>query len=118
MSRRIALLVALAVLSLPGCASRTGRAAGYFFGGAATFTGVVLTQHVLAHPTECEMPAPGEPDDWCLGAIGTDFGRLFPPMMLTSLGVTALLATAIASIIHRNDEESGRTRRAPRGNLK
>jgi hypothetical protein len=118
MVRRAAVLVLVAVLSLPGCATRNGRAAGYVFGTFATFTGVVLTHQVLSHPTECEMPAPGEPDDWCLGAIGTDIGRMFPPMMLASLGVTALLATAVMSFVHRNDEEPRQSDRTRRGNLR
>ena len=118
MLARASVLVLVAVLSLPGCATRNGRSAGYVFGTFATFTGVVLTQQVLANPTECEMPAPGEPDDWCLGAIGTDLGRMLPPMMLASLGVTALIATAISSFIHRNDDEPGQVDRTRRGNLR
>jgi hypothetical protein len=118
MARRITVLLAIAALSLPGCASRTARNAGLLFGTVATFTGVVMTHEVLSSPTPCEMPAPGEPDDWCLGAIGSDIGRVFPPMMLTSLGVTALVASAIASYIHRNDEEQGHGDRARHRNLR
>ncbi|MBA3462632.1 MAG: hypothetical protein H0T46_21935 [Deltaproteobacteria bacterium] len=118
MFRCATVLVLVGVLSVPGCATRNGRSAGYLFGTFSTFTGVVLTHQVVANPTECAMPAPGEPGDWCLGAIGTDLGRIVPPMMLASLGVTALIATAISSYIHRNDEEPRHDDRTRRGNLR
>ena len=46
MLRRLAVLVALAVTLLPGCAGRNGRTAGLALGALATFAGaVVLVTH-------------------------------------------------------------------------
>jgi len=105
MDRRFAIVIALAAAAcLPGCASRNGRVAGYGVGTFATFAGVALTANVMNHPTPCNDSLERmQRDPVCLGPALNDAGRVIPPLLMATTGLSILAATAIASWLHRND---------------
>lgn len=97
MKRRLATFAVLVVLSLPGCANRTGLGIPYVIGTVATVTGVVMLADVVMNPTQCETVMSGEEDrdPTCLGALIDTYARAAPPVVSIASGLIVIAGTVV-----------------------
>jgi hypothetical protein len=103
----LALALAMAIVLMPGCASRANRTLGYAAGILTSAVGLVWAGSVVANPTRCDDSTEENEDPLlCLDAFADTIVRFD----------SALVVTMITSYLHRNDREvelrhPGRARR-------